>query len=56
MNMKQLLTLAFAALALFMAGMSMAANAAATYYVSQSSGNDANDGKSLATAWKTFGN
>ena len=44
-----------AALALFMAGTSMAANAAATYYVSQSSGNDANDGKSLATAWKTFG-
>ena len=27
---------------------------AATYYVSQSSGNDASDGKSPATAWKTL--
>ena len=56
MNMKKRFGLACAAaLVFFTAGTSMAANAAATYYVSQSSGNDANDGKSLATAWKTFG-
>lgn len=56
MNLKKLLNLACAAaLAFFTAEMSMAANSAATYYVSQLSGNDANDGKSQATAWKTFG-
>jgi hypothetical protein len=55
MNMKKGWTLACAAaLVFFTAGTSMAANAAATFYVSQSSGNDANDGKTAATAWKTL--
>jgi len=54
MNMKKRLGLACAAALGFMAGTSMAANAAATHYVSQSSGDDAGDGKTAATAWKTL--
>jgi hypothetical protein len=55
MNMKKRFGLACAAaLVFFTAGTSMAANAATTYYVSQSSGDDAGDGKTAATAWKTL--
>lgn len=36
------------------AALHASAHAAATYYVSQSSGDDASDGKSPATAWKTL--
>ena len=32
----------------------ISARAATTYYISQSSGNDSNDGKSPSTAWKTL--
>jgi hypothetical protein len=40
--------------ALLLVALSVRAEAAATYYVSQSSGHDASDGQSPATAWKTL--
>ncbi|MFZ9936333.1 MAG: hypothetical protein ACO3JG_04670 [Luteolibacter sp.] len=40
--------------ALLFAPLTVRIHAAATCYVSQSSGSDASDGKSPATAWKTL--
>ena len=52
--MKRFTKTAMAGMILAIAGTPMAADAAATYYVSQSSGDDVGDGKSPATAWKTL--
>ena len=53
--MNKLATFTLAALLLSSgSALHASAYAAATYYVSQSSGNDSNDGKTASTAWKTL--
>ncbi|MCX6997486.1 MAG: hypothetical protein NTV49_10475 [Kiritimatiellaeota bacterium] len=53
-NMKNTILSLNALLLVPLVAFQASAYAAATYYVSQSSGNDASDGNSPSTAWKTL--